>query len=115
MLLKLSPCSPGLHLPSRPTLTSRIDQRIATAQQISDNLETYIKAWFDGKAAAEILDSLLPRGIDTKEFNLEGSIFEWVNEGHSVYQGEQAVKQVHPFSHLWGLLLNPDSHFSNPN
>ncbi len=41
-------------------------------------------------------------------FNLEGSIFEWVNEGRPVYGEEQTVRQVHPFNSLWGLLLTPN-------
>jgi rhodanese-related sulfurtransferase len=41
-------------------------------------------------------------------FNLEGSVFEWVNEGHPVYQGNQVVQLVHPFNRIWGVLLNPE-------
>lgn len=40
-------------------------------------------------------------------FNLEGSMFEWVNEGRLVYQGNQVVRQVHSYNQFWSLLLDP--------
>ena len=42
----------------------------------------------------------------TNVFNLEGSIFEWANDGRPVYQGNQRVKTVHPFDEKWGTYLN---------
>ncbi|MDB6053241.1 MAG: Rhodanese-related sulfurtransferase [Verrucomicrobiales bacterium] len=39
--------------------------------------------------------------------NLEGSIFEWANEGRSLFQGEQPTKKVHPFGKIWAGLLKP--------
>lgn len=44
----------------------------------------------------------------TNVSNLEGSIFEWANQGKPVYQGTQQVKVVHPFSEKWGVYLNRD-------
>jgi rhodanese-related sulfurtransferase len=38
--------------------------------------------------------------------NLEGSIFQWANEGKEIYQGEERVRQVHPYSRRWRGLLN---------
>ncbi len=45
--------------------------------------------------------------------NLEGSIFQWANEGRALVtsqgvqasQTEQATSKVHPYNALWGLLL----------
>jgi rhodanese-related sulfurtransferase len=37
--------------------------------------------------------------------NLEGSIFQWANEGRELYQGEMPVRQVHPFGRRWAGLL----------
>ena len=39
--------------------------------------------------------------------NLEGSIFQWANEGRSLLSGGQPTQQVHPYSRLWQLLLAP--------
>lgn len=43
-------------------------------------------------------------------YNLEGSIFQWANEGRPVYQGSRLVKQVHPYNNFWGQLLNQELH-----
>ena len=40
--------------------------------------------------------------------NLEGSIFEWANEGRPVYRNGQAVREVHPYNWFWGRLLAPE-------
>lgn len=44
----------------------------------------------------------------TNVFNLEGSIFEWANEGKPVYQGKRQVSLVHPFDKKWGLYLHEE-------
>lgn len=38
-------------------------------------------------------------------FNLEGSIFRWMNEGRSVYQNDQIVRQVHSYNKVWRWFL----------
>lgn len=38
-------------------------------------------------------------------YNLEGSIFQWVNEGRPVFQDNKATTQVHPYDRRWGQLL----------
>ena len=37
--------------------------------------------------------------------NLEGSIFQWANEGRPVYRGDVPVRQVHPYGKRWAGLL----------
>ena len=37
--------------------------------------------------------------------NLYGGLFEWVNQGHPVYNGPEATLRVHPYSALWGVWL----------
>ena len=44
----------------------------------------------------------------TNVVNLEGSIFEWANQGHPVYREDRAVALVHPYDAVWGLLLKKD-------
>jgi len=41
----------------------------------------------------------------TNVANLEGSIFQWANEGRLVFSGATPVKKVHPYGRTWGLLL----------
>lgn len=38
-------------------------------------------------------------------YNLEGGIFKWANEGHSVFNNGQQATHIHPFSKEWGHLL----------
>ncbi|MBQ0807831.1 MAG: rhodanese-like domain-containing protein [Porticoccus sp.] len=44
-------------------------------------------------------------------YNLEGSIFEWANNGYPVYQGDKQVFTVHPYNFWWGRLLDEKLHF----
>jgi len=37
--------------------------------------------------------------------NLYGGIFEWVNQGHPVYDSNGQTKRVHAFNKLWGQWL----------
>ena len=41
-------------------------------------------------------------------YNLEGSIFQWANEGRPVYSKGVQVKRVHPFNRKWGKLLKKE-------
>jgi rhodanese-related sulfurtransferase len=47
---------------------------------------------------------------DARVHNLEGSIFQWANEGNPVYSASKAVEHVHPFDDKWGVLLNTELH-----
>lgn len=40
--------------------------------------------------------------------NLEGSIFEWANQGRPVVRAGREVRQVHPYDERWGRLLAPE-------
>ena len=41
--------------------------------------------------------------------NLEGSIFQWANERRPLVRENKPVTIVHPYSSLWGRLLNDDT------
>ena len=62
-----------------------------------------------GYRSARLAQQLQSMGY-TNVFNLEGSIFQWANEGRPVYQREQMVKQVHPYNQVWGCLLHSHLH-----
>lgn len=95
-------------------------QRIAPQTQEFDQLrslprDTPIVTYCSvGYRSARVADRLQSAGF-TNVRNLEGSIFEWANTGHPVYQGDRQVHQVHPYDQLWGQLLNPNLHPSNPS
>jgi rhodanese-related sulfurtransferase len=62
------------------------------------------------RAAAKLMESR--RG---NVFNLQGSIFQWANEGRPLMANDRAVHVVHPYSERWGVLLNPQLHPNAPN
>ena len=39
--------------------------------------------------------------------NLEGSIFQWANEGRPVFDDGKQAEKVHPYNDTWGKLLEP--------
>ncbi|MDZ8184139.1 MAG: hypothetical protein RMX96_04655 [Nostoc sp. ChiSLP02] len=61
---------PSWLAPSPPKFPHFRDRKvvIAKAQEISDNLEAHVKAWFADKAPAQIPSKLIPKGVDTKQF-----------------------------------------------
>lgn len=44
----------------------------------------------------------------TNVYNLEGSIFQWANEGRPLFRGQEQVAVVHPYDNHWGQLLYPE-------
>ncbi len=48
-------------------------------------------------------------------FNLQGSIFQWANEGRPIMANDRVVHVVHPYNERWGVLLNPQLHPNAPN
>ena len=65
-----------------------------------------------GYRSARLSQALRAAGYQAT--NLEGSIFQWANEGRTLVtsqgspasQLEQTTRKVHPYNALWGLLLN---------
>lgn len=59
-----------------------------------------------GVRSEKIGERLLAEGyINVK--NLYGSIFEWVNQGNTVYDlADKPTKQVHAYNRKWGVWLN---------
>lgn len=43
----------------------------------------------------------------THVYNLEGSIFQWANEGYPVFRDSEQTTLVHPYNQIWGKLLKP--------
>jgi rhodanese-related sulfurtransferase len=59
-----------------------------------------------GFRSSRLAHLVAQRGIPNV-FNLEGSIFQWANEGKELYQGQKPVRQVHPYGRRWTGLLKP--------
>ena len=85
-------------------------QRVKTLAAESTNqgrpIVVYCAVGYRSSAFAQKLQKA---GV-TDVFNLEGSIFQWANEGRGVFRGKERVKEVHPYDKKWGGLLNPEHH-----
>jgi len=53
-----------------------------------------------------VVKRLRERGFQ-KAVNLEGGLFEWVNQGHQLVHEGLPTTLIHPYNRLWGLLLKP--------
>lgn len=60
-----------------------------------------------GYRSAQCVSRLLEAGF-TRVMNLEGSLFQWANEGRPLARFEGPASQVHPYSSWFGKLLRPE-------
>ena len=60
-----------------------------------------------GYRSEKITQKLLEQGF-TNVSNLYGGIFEWVNQGHQLWQNDHQTQQVHAFSPMWGIWVQSD-------
>lgn len=60
-----------------------------------------------GVRSAKLTRRLADAGVKNV-YNMNGSIFQWANEGHAVYRDDQQVSKVHPYNRKWGKLLKPE-------
>lgn len=69
------------------------------------NLVFYCSVGRRSSALASRLQPLLIKEGVHEVYNLKGGIFQWHNEGKSLVKNGQLTKSIHPYSPLWGLLL----------
>lgn len=62
-----------------------------------------------GYRSSELARKLMERGF-SEVYNLDGSIFEWANEGRPLVQDGAPVREVHPYDEEWGALLDRELH-----
>ncbi len=62
-----------------------------------------------GYRSAKMAASLNKLGLQ-QVVNLEGSIFEWANQGEPVLSQTGPTQKVHPFNEKWGQLLQKQYH-----
>ena len=58
-----------------------------------------------GYRSSRLAEKLRARGIENV-FNLEGSLFQWANEGHPLYRDDERAYRAHPYDEEWGQLLD---------
>lgn len=62
-----------------------------------------------GERSSKFARELRKQGIK-KVFNLDGSIFQWANEGRPLYAGNGPATWVHPYNRRWGRYLKKELH-----
>ena len=65
-----------------------------------------------GWRSSKWVEGLRGQGVDA--MNLEGSIFQWVAEDRTVVRGETVVDVVHPYSRMWGWLVESEDRAYSP-
>lgn len=75
-----------------------------TTQQLNDKQQTIIVYCSLGIRSEDIAEQLQKAGY-TNVYNLFGGIFEWKNNGFSVYDSEGETNNVHAFSKVWSKWL----------
>lgn len=94
------------HLPQ----AHRVDPDEQTFADIQTLREASIVTYCSvGYRSAVVAQRLQAAGF-TQVSNLEGSLFQWANEGRLLVRGDSVVHQVHPSGPLWGGLLRQDLH-----
>ncbi len=58
-----------------------------------------------GYRSSALAEKLQRAGL-TNVANLEGSLFQWANEGRPLHRGTNAVREIHGYSRKWSGLLN---------
>jgi rhodanese-related sulfurtransferase len=91
------------HLRGSVNLQSLEEVAEAMRKRVPARTVLYCSVGFrSSRLASALADHGMPGAL-----NLEGSIFQWVNEGRPVFQGEQPVGKVHPYGKRWAGLLKP--------
>jgi len=62
-----------------------------------------------GIRSAEYLVELQRKGFHNL-YNLQGSIFQWANNGFPLESEGRRATKVHPYNSRWGTLLRPELH-----
>lgn len=91
------------HLPGA-VLASNTRMALEALEAI-DPVRTVVVYCSVGYRSSQLAEKLRARGIENV-FNLEGSLFQWANEGRPLYRGEERVYQAHPYDEEWWQLLD---------
>lgn len=67
-----------------------------------------------GYRSSQFAEKLQKAGY-TKVWNLEGSIFQWANEGRPIVDARGPASLVHPYDAEWGKLLKPERRAQVPD
>lgn len=83
------------------------DEKFAALKALTATNQPVVVYCSVGYRSSELAQRLLKAGV-TNVFNLEGSIFQWANEGRPLAGTNGPAAKVHPYNERWGALLKPD-------
>ena len=66
-----------------------------------------------GWRSSKWVEELRDQGVDA--MNLEGSIFQWAAEDRPMVRGDEPTSVVHPYSRLWGWLVESEDRAYSPH
>jgi len=89
------------HLPGAVNLQTEAQIRKLIREKRPARTVLYCSVGFRSAKIAARLSKL--QGI----YNLEGSIFEWANQGRPLFNQNEKAEHVHPFGNRWAGLLKP--------
>jgi rhodanese-related sulfurtransferase len=95
------------HLPG--AVWAQTPQQIASALREALDGQAIVLYCSAGVRSSKAAATLVRSGR-ANVFNLQGSIFQWANEGRTLVANGRAVQVVHPYNERWGVLLNPQLH-----
>lgn len=83
----------------------RIDPKHPDLAAIARSKDTPIVVYCSvGYRSARVAEQLEQAGF-SHVYNLEGSLFQWANEGRPIFKDDRPTTFVHPYDTLWGRLL----------
>ena len=85
-------------------LTEFVDKNVS---DVTEEIICYCSVGYRSSVVAGQLGAILAekKKDDVKVYNLEGSMFKWVNEDRPVTNVKsETVCYAHPYSYMWGML-----------
>jgi rhodanese-related sulfurtransferase len=95
------------HLPG--AIWAETPRQIASAMRTASDQKPVVLYCSVGVRSSRVAAKLM-ESRRANVFNLQGSIFQWANEGRPLMANDRVVHVVHPYNERWGVLLNPQLH-----
>ena len=82
------------------------DTRMALdALEANDPERTVVVYCSVGYRSSQLAEDLRAQGFENVS-NVEGSLFQWANEGRPLFRGDERIYEAHPYDEEWGQLLD---------
>ncbi len=68
----------------------------------NDSIIVYCSVGYRSEKITQKLNQMGYKNV----YNLYGGLFEWVNQGWTIYQEKSKTNKVHAYNKVWGIWLN---------